>query len=124
MTNEHAINWLVRIKGRYIFGGDEKFDALRREAIDLGIKALENEKPRQRGKWIFDSAGNMQCTNCNFALGNKLVNKIGPFIFSFCPDCGAKMELSDLDALIKEFLKDPEFKKEWEKLKEEEDKNE
>ena len=47
---------------------------------------------RPKGEWIFDSAGNMQCTNCNFALGNKLVKQINTFVFSFCPDCGAEMK--------------------------------
>lgn len=120
MNNEQAINWLTRIKGRYIFGGDEKFDELRREALDLGIKALENNKSRPRGKWIFDGVGNMQCTNCNFALGNKLVKQIHPFVFSFCPDCGADMrdnkKETTFDDYLNKQLKDPEFRKEWEKL--------
>lgn len=39
MTNEHAINWLHNIKDH--IGGDDTFDALKIEAIDLAIKALQ-----------------------------------------------------------------------------------
>ena len=40
MTREEAIRWLNQIKRRYIFGGDEGFDAGRKEAIDMAIEAL------------------------------------------------------------------------------------
>ena len=41
MTNEEAIKWIMSIKDKYIHGGDEAFDESRREALDMGIKALE-----------------------------------------------------------------------------------
>lgn len=45
MTNEEAIKWLRAIEEKYIHGGDEDFDAKRKEAINLAIEALkENEK--------------------------------------------------------------------------------
>lgn len=40
MTREEAIGWLNQIKRSYIFGGDEGFDARRKEAIDMAIEAL------------------------------------------------------------------------------------
>ena len=43
MTREEAIEWLGRIKDRYIHGGDEGFDNKRKEAIDMAIEALEHE---------------------------------------------------------------------------------
>ena len=41
MTREEAIRWLIQIKRRYIFGGDEGFDASRKEALDMAIEALQ-----------------------------------------------------------------------------------
>lgn len=41
MTNEQAIDWLIAIKEKYIHGGDEGFDELRKEALDVAIKALK-----------------------------------------------------------------------------------
>lgn len=43
MTREEAIEWLGRIKDRYIHGGDEGFDNKRKEAIDVAIEALSAE---------------------------------------------------------------------------------
>lgn len=40
MDNEEAIKWLRAIEQKYIHGGDEDYDAKRREAIELAIKAL------------------------------------------------------------------------------------
>ena len=45
MTNDEVIAWPEAIKVKYIHGGDEGFDAKRKEALDLAIEALkENEK--------------------------------------------------------------------------------
>lgn len=41
MTNKEAIDWINAIKEKYIYGGDERLDELRKEALDLAIKALE-----------------------------------------------------------------------------------
>ena len=43
MTREEAIEWMGRIKDRYIHGGDEGFDNKRKEAIDMAIEALQAE---------------------------------------------------------------------------------
>ena len=48
MTNEEAIKWLRAIEEKYIHGGDEGFDARRKEAINLAIKALEQKLAIQK----------------------------------------------------------------------------
>ena len=54
MTNKEAIRWLLQIKDKYIHGGDDSFDASRREAIDEAVKALE-----------FAESQRICCDNCN-----------------------------------------------------------
>ena len=44
MTNKCAIFWLNQIKDKYIHGGDESFDQLRKQAINEAIKSLENQE--------------------------------------------------------------------------------
>lgn len=53
MTNKEAIRWLLQIKDKYIHGGDDSFDASRREAIDRAVKALE-----------FAESQRICCDNC------------------------------------------------------------
>lgn len=43
MTNKEAILWIEKIKEKYIHGGDDEFDAKRKEALQMGISALEQE---------------------------------------------------------------------------------
>ena len=43
MNREEATQWLEQIKNFLIYGGDEKFDERRKEAIDMAIQALEQE---------------------------------------------------------------------------------
>ena len=40
MNREEAIMWLNQIKDRYIRGGDDSFDASRKQALDMAIEAL------------------------------------------------------------------------------------
>lgn len=44
MTREEAIKWIEQISERYIHGGDDDFDAKRREALNMAIKALRTRK--------------------------------------------------------------------------------
>lgn len=44
MTREEAIRWIEQISERYIHGGDDDFDAKRREALNMAIKALRTQK--------------------------------------------------------------------------------
>ena len=48
MTREEAAKWLMRIKEKYIHGGDEAFDARRREALDMATEALETISSYER----------------------------------------------------------------------------
>lgn len=48
MTNEEAKDWLKAIDEKYIHGGDEGFDAKRKEAISMAIKALSEQRT---GHW-------------------------------------------------------------------------
>ena len=43
MTNKEAILWIEKIIKKYIHGGDDGFDAERKEALQMGISALEQE---------------------------------------------------------------------------------
>lgn len=42
MTREEAVKWLKAIEKKYIHGGDEEFDRLRKEALQMAIEALEH----------------------------------------------------------------------------------
>lgn len=77
MTNKEVIFWLNQIKDRYIHGGDEQFDANRKEAIDLAVKALET----QQGEWKPIDAFVVKCSVCG----------VESFATPFCPRCGADM---------------------------------
>lgn len=44
MNNDDAIKWLVAIKEKYIHGGDEGFDEMRKEAIDTAIHSLNTQE--------------------------------------------------------------------------------
>ena len=55
MTRWVAIVWLDKIKQRYIHGGDESFDAQRKEALDMAISALREQDATDinvGNKWI------------------------------------------------------------------------
>ena len=41
MTKEEAIQWLNGIEDKYIHGGDDDFDAKRKQALDMAIEALK-----------------------------------------------------------------------------------
>ena len=43
MTREDAISWIEKIIKKYIHGGDDAFDAERKEALQMAISALEQE---------------------------------------------------------------------------------
>lgn len=91
MTREEAIEWLGRIKDRYIHGVDEGFDNKRKEAIDMAIEALQAE-PTTR------------CIECKyFRLCNEDTHLIAcgyewcswwqrPVISTGYCHCGAKMK--------------------------------
>lgn len=86
MTREEAREWLRSIKDNYIHGGDEAFDNARREALDMAVKALEQE-PR----WI--------------PVSERLPEKDGEYLvtvsFHFCGEivfkCSFAMDLHKVD---------------------------
>jgi len=87
MTREKTIEWLIRIKERYIHGGDEGYDALRKEAIDTAIKALEQEP--KTGHWEWLTEDKYRCSNCNHETRvDECMNKP---MYDFCPFCCADM---------------------------------
>ena len=43
MSKQDASEWLISIKEKYIFGGDEEYDQKRKLAIDMGVEALQNQ---------------------------------------------------------------------------------
>lgn len=56
MTREGAVRWLKDMPRKYFHGGDERFDELRKEAIDVAIEALETDVPDIKvGEWISTS---------------------------------------------------------------------
>ena len=55
MDNKEAIEWLKAIEKKYIHGGDEVFDAKRKEAIAIAIKALSGESTPHEVKKTFRS---------------------------------------------------------------------
>lgn len=59
-------------------------------AIKMAIEALK-EEPRIKAKWVFGTTMNrgwMKCSNC-------CVSQTPCGTFSYCPNCGAKMEEED-----------------------------
>lgn len=83
MTRDEAIKWLERIEERYINGGDEAYDAARKEALHMAIESLE----RKRGEWkICDAKPPTWWYECS-VCGNA-----GNIEYNYCPNCGAEMK--------------------------------
>lgn len=53
-----------------------------KEYKDLGAK------PWHEAKWLQDRGKSRKCSRCEFSI-----NEDDAFIFFFCPDCGAQMEV-------------------------------
>ena len=62
------------------------------EAVEMGIKALEEERPH--GEWMQVTARDGEyycyhkCTNCGQTIESGFDN---PPLFNYCPHCGADM---------------------------------
>ena len=89
MTNEEAKEWLKAIEEKYIHGGDEGFDAKRKEAISMAIEALSEPKT---GEWImhiddlFPNESTQECSLCGTHQPIVIVDA------DYCPKCGAKLQ--------------------------------
>lgn len=85
MTNKEAIEYLKEVQSHIDLengGNTQKVY----DAIDIAIKALENERPT--GEWIFDAEHSItidmfKCSVCGSG---------GHVHFNYCPNCGAKMK--------------------------------
>lgn len=90
MIREEAINRLQDAKDGYK-------EYLTDDAIDLAIKALEQEP--KISHWIVNKEKTFaRCSNCKFLLKNKdEIKFFGTFIqgYNYCPYCGAKMAESE-----------------------------
>lgn len=63
-------------------------DSSIKKAYEVAIKALK-EEPRIKAKWVFGTTMNrgwMKCSNC-------CVSQTPCGTFSYCPNCGAEMEV-------------------------------
>lgn len=98
MHKEATISRLEEIKERYIHGGDEYFDKIRREAIDQAIEAVKNQgKPR----WIPTSEAMPENSSLDKVLVH--VKGAGAIVtnyfdgFNRVPGC-KQYEFTDVDA--------------------------
>lgn len=89
MTNKEAIRILTEmpISTMSDLTFEEIFDAL-----NLAIKALENERPK--GEWIKNPVGIFICSKCGSGY-NDQPTCMGEPMFEFCPCCGAEMGCSE-----------------------------
>ena len=93
------------------------------EAVKDLINDIPTVEDRPQGKWKtvegYDGDEYYECSNCGepwvLTTGTPEENNM-----NFCPNCGADMQgnkkETTFDDYLKEQLKDPEFRKEWEKL--------
>lgn len=83
MTREEAI-WAMRFYKEKLYNGifNQYIGA-----FDVAISALK-EQPVVHGRWIFGTTMNrewMKCSEC-------LVSQTPTGVFSYCPNCGARMD--------------------------------
>ena len=98
MTNKEAIDWLGLVKQRDVEFDDYSEDTKKlrekaivcfQEALNLGIKALENQKV---GHWTYIKNSSInglkvcECSNCNKRTYGS---------HNYCSNCGAKMEIEE-----------------------------
>lgn len=98
MTNKEAISKLRQMKNYYHFESFAKDNEYKIEALELAIKALENERPQ--GEWVdtneayivnengerVPNSGISECSVCK--------QRVAPLFMgvrNFCPNCGADM---------------------------------
>ena len=65
MTKEEAIKWLSKINDKYIHGGDDDFDAKRKQAIAMAIKALQTPPISQGREDVLQDMKEGSIDGCN-----------------------------------------------------------
>ena len=96
MDDKTAVKWLKEIERKYIHGGDDTFDYLRKEAINLATNKLSAQK---KGHWIErhyigkNPREMMVCSNCRTEWSYDA--ETGVSDYNFCPTCGADMREED-----------------------------
>ena len=83
MTREEAIEVL---KANY---PSKCFEQLR-EAVDIAVKALEQEPKERTGEWQQDMDGTFLCSECGSGYKDQ-PTLMGKPMFAFCPICGCRM---------------------------------
>ena len=96
MTNKKAIMCLEDMKIKVPIPKAAKQARENNEALDVAIKALQSAEPK-RGKWIkLDMHRGMadhKCTACEQEC--YVPTCMGEPMYAFCPNCGAKMEVTE-----------------------------
>lgn len=94
VSREAVIEWLADRTEIYDeMGNFVSADKVRKKCEDM-ISELPSVTPQQRtGRWIKQNYGwNWQCSECGFVTPPSAKE-----IFTFCPNCGAKMEAENAD---------------------------
>lgn len=94
MKREEAINMLYGIRADNL-NLDNAYTKGKYDALDMAIKALEQEPKAKTGHWKVVSAGYgdtayiCECSECKDTVW---VYKDADRKWNYCPNCGAKME--------------------------------
>ena len=83
MTREEAIKYLKGMKDECNDTFHKVRYATQEEALDMAIKALEQEP--KTGHWI-DDCGGVKCSCCGYLIDDCF------YVKTYCTNCGAKME--------------------------------
>lgn len=100
MTENEAIEVLQKIKP-IPHRGDGKgiTHTLEIIAIDMAIKALEQQPTRPTGKWIAQDIHNchtdFKCSACGYIHGFMHLYGKPTADYTYCPNCGARMGESE-----------------------------
>ena len=90
MSNEEVIEVLKGI----VFGGFDRTTRKERQALDVAIKALENERPQ--GEWKHIGGDEWVCSECGHVITTEGSWENPLSIGAYrCENCGAEMRLEE-----------------------------